>query len=144
MGVLTIFLILIIFCLIPLFVILFQGKAIINVNPRAQFWGVCSLDVTGLSKCLFDFGSACLIILIQQWHIGNGNGTITRSLSGAMSRETSYYESRRTIMRRCPPKLAIWFVPFNLHKKNEIILSSCTAKYSGLTGPIRYVNFFYL
>lgn len=74
-----------------LFAILFRGKAVNVVNPRA--WAISR--VTGLSKRLSGFGPACLIVLIQQWHIGNGNGTIARSLSGAILSEKLYYESRR-------------------------------------------------
>lgn len=137
-------LILAIFCtwyLAP-FAILFRGKAVIVVNPRA--WAIsrtCILDVTGLSKRLFRSELACLIILIQQWHIGNENGTIVRSLSGAMPSEKSCHESWRisdnNVQMFAEIGHLICSIRFEQEKRNHCVQLCRTMR--GINGT-RYVN----
>lgn len=130
----------------PLFAILFRGKAVIVVNPRA--WAIsrtCILDVTGLSKHLPGFDPACLIILIQQWHIGNGNDTIARSLSRAMPSEKSCHESRRISDNNAQMFAEIGHLIYSIwfaQEKTKIIVSSCIEQCSGLTGPNSICKYF--
>lgn len=126
----------------PPFAMLFRGKTIIVVNPRA--WTISRayiLDVTGLSKRLSDFGPACLMYWFN--NDISGNGTIARSLSGAMSNEKSCYESRwisdNNAQMFAEIGHLICSIQFAQEKRNHFI-PLYRKMLPGLTGPIRYAN----